>query len=81
VAFIGTLVEGGIRRWVSPGFFGSSGDLVLALCLVAGCLLCVVVGLIRVCRAPARWYWRVLAAIVGLLVISFWLYSFWGISL
>jgi hypothetical protein len=81
VAFIGTLVEGGIRRWVSPGFYGSSGDFILALCLVIGALVCVVVGFVRICRAPARWYWRVLAAIVGLLVISTWLYALWGILL
>jgi hypothetical protein len=81
LAFIGGFVESGIRRWVSPGFFNSIGDLILALSLVVGCLVCVVVGFIRICRAPARWYWRVLAALVGLLVISFWLYALWGILL
>jgi hypothetical protein len=81
VALIGGLVEGSIRRWVSRGFYGTYGDFILALCIFVGALATVVVGFIRICQAPVRWYWRILAAILGLLVISFWLYGLAGIML
>ena len=69
------------RRTSFRGGANSSADFVFSLFGVLVALAFAVFGLILILRAPLGWYWRVLAAIPGFLVLGFWLIELTGVLL